>query len=471
MPVPIITIAQMRQWEAATWATGQTEAAVIQLVGQAVARRATDLTAPGDSILILAGRGHNGADARAAAPHLTNRQVRVVEVGDPQTAMLQIEPALAAAPSLIVDGLFGIGLNRPLAAEWVELIARINAANRPVLAVDVPSGLNADTGEPMGAVVRATVTLTVGAPKAGLLRPAAVPFVNRLEVAADVGLCPCPCQADVFWTLPEDFVGLPPPRPANAHKGTFGHLAIVAGSMGFHGAAVLATRGAQRAQPGLITLWTGDTVYYPVAAQVQAVMVKVWTPETKLPGEFTALLFGPGLAQPARLDELKLTLRRLWRDTLVPVIVDASALDWLTLDPVPRQAIRIITPHPGEAARLLKTTVAAVQADRVAAVREISRRFGNCWVVLKGQHTVVGRSDGPWFVNSTGNPHLAQGGSGDLLAGFLAGLLAQPAMQAEPLRAIRFAVWEHGAAADRLLRCHPNWVVEELATELGGGQG
>jgi hydroxyethylthiazole kinase-like uncharacterized protein yjeF len=159
--------------------------------------------------------------------------------------------------------------------------------------------------------------------------------------------------------------------------------------------------------------------------------------------------------------------RRLWRDVLLPVIVDASALDWLPLGHVPRNCIRIITPHPGEAARLLQTTVPHVQADRPHAVREISRRFGDCWVVLKGHQTLIGRSRGEIFVNASGNPHLAQGGSGDVLAGFIAGLLAQPPLQADTGKMLRYAVWQHGFAADALQDQRANWVVEELLGELG----
>ncbi|MFM2082982.1 MAG: hypothetical protein RL380_1673, partial [Verrucomicrobiota bacterium] len=148
-------------------------------------------------------------------------------------------------------------------------------------------------------------------------------------------------------------------------------------------------------------------------------------------------------------------------------IVDASALAWLPLYPLAREVIRVITPHPGEAARLLKTTTAHVLANRPHALREISKHFCNCWVVLKGNQTLVGRSTGDIVVNSTGNPHLAQGGSGDLLAGYLAGLLAQPALQKDAGKTIAYAVWQHGAAADKLSATRRNWTIEDLADELG----
>ncbi|MGA3284011.1 MAG: NAD(P)H-hydrate dehydratase [Verrucomicrobiota bacterium] len=500
MPVPVINLAQMREWERATWAAGQTEAEVIRRVGEKVAECALQLTRTGDAILILAGKGHNGDDARAARKHLRDRRAEVLDATGPEAALAQFQrrtgvpPApdfstsdgkrLEACPTLLIDGLFGIGLNRPLDAGWKKFIITVNESKIPVLAVDVPSGLNADTGNPVSqdTAIEAAVTLTVGAPKIGLLAQNAWPFVGRLEVATDVGLVPCPHKGDLNWTLPEDFAGFPPRRAVAAHKGSFGHLIMVAGSFGFHGAAVLAARGAQRAQPGLITLFTQEDVYHVVATQLQSVMVNLWRPEIKLFDAASATLIGPGLATPDLPDDMKSITRRLWRDSKSPVIVDASALDWLAPHILPKDLIRVITPHPGEAARLLNTTAQQVQADRVQAVREISRRYGNCWVVLKGHQTLIGRSaglrsdgasspqEGEIFLNPSGNPHLAQGGSGDVLAGFIAGLLAQPALQADIGKTIRYAVWQHGSAADKLRTTRANWVVEDLLAELGNAE-
>ena len=492
MSLPVLTVAQMREWESATRATGQTEAEVIRRVGMAVARRALQLTRDGDFILLLAGKGHNGDDARAAIPHLTgslspsdgerageggfprdskpdsaSREVQCLNVNDPATQLAELQSALARRPALVIDALFGIGLSRPLDDAWQSFIAALNTAQLRVLAVDTPSGLNCDTGETFGAAVHAAVTLTIGAPKRGLLAQTAWPFVGRLEVTGDVGLIPATGSGEWNWVEPRDFAGFPPPRPAAAHKGDFGHLAIVAGSLGYHGAAVLAARAAQRAHAGLVTLHTLADVYHAVAAQLQGAMVRIWSAETQLTAPHSAVLIGPGLAAPEAAEEFSLATRKLWRDQPTPVIVDASALDWLPLDPVPKGAIRVITPHPGEAARLIKTSVAYVQADRPRAVREISHRLGDCWVVLKGHQTLIGRSTGEISVNSSGNPQLAQGGSGDVLAGFIAGLLAQPALQRDVGRTLRYAVWQHGAAADRLSTQRPNWIVDELADAIG----
>jgi NAD(P)H-hydrate epimerase len=462
----------MREWERANWAAGRTEMEVIRRVGAVLARRALELTHPDDTILILAGKGHNGDDARAARDLLNDRRAEVLDVIAPESNLPELEQALAQKPALIIDGLFGIGLNRPLTDDWKKIIETVNRSGIPVLAVDVPSGLNADTGEPVtpGAVIEAAVTLTIGAPKTGLLASGAWAFVGRLEVADDVGLTPCPQSSELNWTLPEDFGNFPPRRFVAGHKGMFGHLGIIAGSLGFHGAAVLAAHAAQRAQPGLITLFTQESAYHPVAAQLQAVMVNLWTPDLKLPDTVSAILIGPGLAAPGLADAMSLSTRRIWRDSLLPVIVDASALDWLPMGSSAKNAIRVLTPHPGEAARLLNQSKQQIQANRPQAVREISRRYGNCWVVLKGHQTLVGRSEGEIFVNPSGNPHLAQGGSGDALAGYLGGWLAQRSLWADTGKIIRYAVWRHGAAADQLQAARANWVVEDLIGELGNSR-
>lgn len=455
----------MREWEKATWATGVFEQRVIEKVGRVLAERLFDLTRDGDSILILTGKGHNGDDAKAAVAHLKERHVRVIEVKDPSAAMSELEKEISNEPKWIVDALFGIGLNRQIDDRWRALIEKVNASRIPVLAVDVPSGLNADTGKPEGAAIRAATTLTVGAPKRAMLD--AAEYVGRLEVAHDVGLVPCPFQSELNWTIAEDFKSMPPQRTVASHKGTYGHAALLAGSVGYHGAAVLMAHGAQRAQPGLVTAFPQDAVYVPVASQLQAAMVHPWVKDLILPKTTSSIGFGPGLAAEDFPQRNKDFLRSLWQTSPFPVIADASALAWLEPGATASNAIRVMTPHPGEASRMLGSSSAAVQSDRVGALRELSRRFGDCYAVLKGHQTLVGRSTGPIFINSSGNPYLAQGGSGDTLTGFLTGLLAQPELQREPLTTIRYAVFEHGAAADRLLQQVSNWTVEDLIKELG----
>jgi len=467
MPIPIITVAQMREWEKVTWASGVKEETVMRRAGQAVARLAERLTRPGDSVLFLAGKGHNGDDAAYGCDALNERGKKLLRVIDPESSAKELPERLRDQPGLLVDGLFGIGLNRPLSGSWMKLIEQINQTHVRILAVDVPSGLSADSGLPLDVAIRATVTLTFGAAKQGLLKPGAARFVGRLEVATDIGLLPYPFTTEVSLMAPEDFRDFPPRRWMAGHKGSFGHVVILAGSAGYHGAAVLAARGAQRAQPGLITLFTDETVYLPVAAQLQSVMVRALTQELTLPETCTAVVIGPGLASSHLPEAFRRCARRFWQDAPVPVLVDASALDWLPPGPCPATALRVMTPHPGEAARLLQVATPEVQRERAHATRELSRRWGDCYVVLKGYQTMIGRAKETLFINNSGNPHLAQGGSGDLLAGYLGGLLAQPELQKEPGLTLRFGVWQHGAAADALLAEMPNFTIEDLAQTLG----
>jgi NAD(P)H-hydrate epimerase len=467
MPIPVLTVDQMREWEQATWATGTTEQSVIQQVGRKLAQRILALTCPGDAILLLAGKGHNGDDARAAVEHLVDRTVETFNVDGADSDLEKLQTLLAQRPRLVVDALFGIGLDRPLDAAWAALVQALNDSKLPVLSVDVPSGLPADTGDPAGVAVQASRTLTIGAPKLGLISPAAAPFVGQLEVVTEVGLIPCYHRPDLWWTLPQDFLGFPPARPANVHKGNLGHLSVVAGSLGYQGAAVLTARGAQRARPGLITLNTQEAVFPIAASQLQGVMVRPWA-RTEL-DLGTGLLVGPGLAGAGVDDDLGQVLRRLWsKDGVQPMVADASALDWLPMGMTVPNQLRVVTPHPGEAARMINSNPDQVQSNRLEALRKTSSRFGDCWVVLKGQHTLIGRSSGEVYVNSSGNTGLAQGGSGDVLSGYLAGLLVQPDLQQDPLTTLRYAVWQHGATADQLETARPNWVVEDLVDQIGG---
>jgi NAD(P)H-hydrate epimerase len=467
MSLPVLSVAQMRSWESATWKTGQTEEAVIQLVGSAVARHVTKLTAAGSRILVLAGKGHNGDDARAAIPHLSSREVELLNVTNPLGDIGPLKEQLSKRPDLVIDALFGIGLNRSLSSEWCQFIEVLIHSGLPVMSIDVPSGLDASTGQHFGSAVEATITLTVGAPKSGLLAASAVNYVGRLEVAADVGLAPCGFDSELNWLTSHDFIAYPPARRVAGHKGTYGHVGIIAGSPGYHGAAVLTARGAQKAQPGLITLHAVGAAYGPVASQLQAVMVAQLGSLAEFRSRFDALLIGPGLAEASLAKDLPRVVSSLWTDSQVPLVVDASALAHIPSGKQPAPGLRVVTPHPGEAGRSLGRSAADVQADRYSAVRSLSAQCGGAWVVLKGHHTLIGRDEGPIYVNGTGNPHLAQGGSGDLLAGFIAGLLAQEQLATDPAKALAFAVWEHGAAADRLQGRGRAWTVEDLATELG----
>lgn len=474
MPEPILSIAEVRDLEERTWASGVTQESVIRRAGAAVAAVGMRLTRPDSPVLVLAGKGHNGSDAVVAEEHLAGRDTVLLRMHEHDPRVLDaahqwIEQFKVRQDALIIDGLFGIGLTRPVEGDWKRLIDAVNASGLRVLSVDVPSGLNADTGEVMGASVEATVTLTLGAVKKGLLLDRATRFVGRLELAHDIGLVPGSELADLLWTLPSDFDGYPPRRQDSAHKGSFGHVAVLAGSLGYHGAAVLAARGALRARPGLVTVFTEDRAYPAVAPQLQAAMVRPWRGERIPEDAFSSIVVGPGFAAEGLSPAIRDEVCRLWVSATEVVVADASALDWLPREIRKEAGLRVITPHPGEAARLLGETAATIQSDRVSATRRLAGlwRGSDVLVVLKGRHTVVGGASGIVTINGSGNPGLAQGGTGDVLAGFLAGILAQPALRQDLGRAIRYAVWRHGAVADALESRSSGWTAEDLAAALG----
>ena len=470
MPLPVISVAQMREWEGRAWAAGVCQETVMKLAGEAVARRAFDLEDhSGSTMLFLIGKGKNGDDARIAAELLTAEGVEGVQ-------LMKLVDGTESLPdfsdvSLIVDGVFGIGLNRELSSDWCDFIERLNESTKglrvPVLSIDVPSGLDADTGQPRGAAVRADYTLTVGAPKTGLISDHASEFVGLLEVAAEVGLSEVPPLGELRWVDANDFKRFVPKRHANAHKGTFGHVGIIAGSTGYHGAAVLAARGAACAGVGLVSVFT--PAYAPVAAQLQSAMVHPWDANViHTLSACTAVVIGPGLLGLDVPESLRRVAINLWRESKNPIVVDASALEWVPSEPIPENAVRVVTPHPGEAARMLETTAGQIQADRVQSLRRFSAQYSGAVTVLKGRHTLIGAFEGPVIINGSGNPHLAQGGSGDVLSGYLGGWLARKDLEGGLVNTIALAVWRHGAAADHLSAFGFERDVDSLLSALEG---
>jgi len=465
MAVPVVTLSEMRAWEKASWAAGATESQVIARVGERIAETIRSQILPGQRVLLLAGRGNNGADARATEPHLADYQSELLVVTDPEAALPALRAALSRRPALLVDGLFGIGLNRPLDPAWSKFLQTINEPRLTVLAVDVPSGLNADSGDAWGTVVRAELTLTVGAPKIGLLAPSALEWVGRLEVADRVGLVGEPSAvSELRWILPEDVLTPARRRPVASHKGSFGHAVIIAGSVGYAGAAVLAARAASRARPGLVSVLTAPDSWLPVSSQLAAAMVHPLTPRHPVLAQATAILAGPGLAAPNLPPEVRAEVIQLWREFPGTMVVDASALDWLRPG-TPCVGPRVVTPHPGEAGRLLGISSVEIQSERLGSLRRIAQRH-EALVVLKGHQTLIGGATGPVFINPVGNPGLAQGGTGDVLAGFMTGLLAQPDGRTDLVGTCCRATWQHGWIADRLEQSRSGWTAEDLAAAL-----
>jgi NAD(P)H-hydrate epimerase len=469
MPLPVISVAQMREWEERTWAADVSVEAVMHRAGEAVALKIQARASTTDPILFLVGKGNNGGDTRIAAEKLkgwgSDWETEVLEVNDGTEEL----PDLSNT-ALVVDGLFGIGLNRDLSNEWRGFVTRLNNATQalriPVLSVDVPSGLDADSGLPRGAAVQADCTLTFGAPKDGLVADCAAEFVGQLEVADDIGLVEAPPLEGLRWVEESDFQNFIPKRTANAHKGIFGHVGIIAGSTGYHGAAILAARAAECSGVGLVSVFT--PAYAPVAAQLQSAMVHPWDEHVvHTLSACTAIVIGPGLAGPDVPESLQRVVINLWRESENPIVVDASALEWIGNEPTPDEAVRVVTPHPGEAARLLDCTPGKVQANRQLALRALSATCGGALTILKGRHTLVGYAKGPIQINSTGTPRLAQGGSGDVLAGYLGGWLARKDLQQAPHDIAALGVWRHGAAADHLSIYDDHWGMDDFIAALG----
>jgi len=465
MPLPIVSVSQMRTWEERTWDQGIETATVMRKAGDSLAREVLSKTKRGDLIVLLAGKGSNGGDARIASRLLPDRETLLITINDPFEAVRNIEQALLKSPACIIDGLFGIGLNRDLDSGWLHIIEMINQSGRPVLSVDCPSGLDADTGLVRGRAIRAQTTITFGAPKRGLVLDKAAEYVGRIKVAGNIGLLEPPPEADEHWLTGADMYSLLHKRAPGAHKGDHGHLAIIAGSAGYHGAAVISARAALRARPGLVSVFTPS--YQAVAAHLQSVMVHSWSQEcVSALSRSSAVLIGPGLAGSNVDSSLKTLAHNLWRESVKPIIVDASALDWLPKDAGPSGSPRIITPHPGEAARLLGCSVEQVQEDRVKSARDLAGLY-QATVLLKGRHTIIAQSEGPVLFNSTGSAGLAQGGSGDVLAGYLSALMAQPSFHKRTIQAAAYSVWRHGLCADSLDESNVYWGMEDLIQELG----
>lgn len=384
-------------------------------------------------VLICAGPGNNGGDARVLARLLKQQGTRVVVVSPG-------EAVPAGSYALVVDGLFGIGLTRPVGGIHAELIARMNQFAGPILALDVPSGLDGDTGRVLGIAVRATHTLSFIGGKLGLYTLDGPDHCGEVSVV-DLGLKLDDCSGALLSM--DDFRNRLKPRTRNSHKGSYGSLAVIGGAAGMTGAALLTARAGLMLGAGRV-----------FAGLLQALPVDPLRPELMLrsPGdalaEATTAVVGPGLGASDAAVEI---LRRV-AGADFPLLLDADALNLLGAHPVlaariaRRAAATVITPHPAEAARLLATTTDAVQADRVGAAMELAQRF-KAHVALKGCGTIVAHPDGRWRINTTGNPGLASGGSGDVLSGMAGALLAQGWPAGAALSA---AVYLHGAAADTL---------------------
>lgn len=428
-----------------------------------------------DRVALLCGVGANGGDGFAVARHLENRGVVpvIVIVGDRASIHgdarinldicerlglpiyeireeRDIESGLAHAADadLLVDAIFGTGLNRAPAGMHAEVIRGIAELRIPVLAIDLPSGANASSHEPFEPCVQAEVTVTFAAPKlCHVFEPASL-YCGEV-IVADISI-PEIAIEDELVTLalitPKDIEAHIAPRSASTHKGTYGHVAIIAGSPGRSGAAVMSARGAIRTGAGLVSVMTDAETAKLVHANSIESMTYSGSDLAAFLENKNAALIGPGLPDDEAAYE---NTRALVNAIGLPMLIDASALNAFAgraAELNPHHASRVITPHPGELARLLDTDTASINANRIDAAREAAR-LTHCVVVLKGYQSLVAEPDGHVFVNPTGNPGMATGGMGDVLSGIIAALLARGA---DPVDAACTGVYLHGLAGDLL---------------------
>jgi hydroxyethylthiazole kinase-like uncharacterized protein yjeF len=395
------------------------------------------------SLLVVCGTGNNGGDglviARLALAE--NWQVTVLQPGDRERMSADARQAHAAFESaggsvdpftpdvlieadIVVDALLGTGVDRPLADAWRVAVDRINASAVPVLAVDIPSGLHADTGAVLGAAVRADRTVTFIARKPGLYTGAGP------DHAGDITFTDLAVPGSVYQQVPASAElrrqplsgALAYPRSRTAHKGQHGHVLVIGGDQGMVGAVCLAGEAALRSGAGLVSLATRPEHAVEMAAASPELMCHGVTTALELKALMkpaTVLLVGPGLGQSAWAQSLLAAVL----EASQPLVIDADALNLLAREPV-RGDNRVLTPHPGEAARLLDMGSAAIQTDRFAAAAAISEQYGGT-VVLKGAGTVIHTGSDLPVVCAAGNPGMATAGMGDVLAGVIAALIAQ----------------------------------------------
>jgi hydroxyethylthiazole kinase-like uncharacterized protein yjeF len=483
--LPVFTAAEMRALDArAIRELGIPGPRLVDNAGTGAAALIARWLAPirGKAVVVVCGKGNNGGDGFVVARRLKARgaAVRVLlvgrraEVGGDAADALgrwrgrveEVEEPSGLARALgradvIVDALLGTGVSgaaRGPVAAAIEAINRAGAGGVPVVALDLPSGVDSDRGALPGPTVKAWRTVTFAGLKRSLLLAPAAAQAGAVEIG-DIGVPAEEVRRGITtWRLEiADVRPSFPPRDLDAHKGRFGHLLVVAGSLGKTGAAVLAGRAALRSGGGLCTIAAPASQQPIVAAQAPEYMTEA-LPETaaqslslkakdrllELARRMDAVAIGPGLSLDPEAQELA---RVLIRDLEQPMVVDADALSALAghLDVLRHGAgPRVLTPHPGEMARMLGTTIEAVQGDRIEVARTFAREHGVA-LALKGAYTVSAGPDGHVAINPTGNPGMAKGGSGDVLTGIVGALLAR---EIEPTAALRSGCYVHGLAGD-----------------------
>jgi len=464
----ILTAAQMRRADEITIASGLSAFDLMDRAGRIAANSALKCVPDYSRVVVIAGPGNNGGDGFAAARHLRKYRIPVTVVSlvsveslsgeSKEHATLAVKTGVKvreatsldaigeverwlSRSSIVIDAIFGTGLCRALDGLMAEVAAKINACDRPVFSIDIASGICSDTGAILGSAVKADMTLPIAATKWGHWLAEGRDYTGRLLDVADIGIsddaieeswretCDCDdgeehcfCVNSASLINDEYLKAAWPPRPRLSHKGYFGHVWVFGGSVGFTGAPQLAGLGAYAAGAGLASIVCPDEVWPVIASANLEVMTH---PESSRAWQKAdAIVAGPGWG----IERGELLTRLL--DTEKPLVVDADALNMVAASPAlqnklaDRTALTVITPHPGEAARLLESDIGTVQDDRKQAVLDLVRRY-RCWVVLKGSETLIASPDRDVYLNPFGSPQLAIAGSGDVLAGMIGAQLSR----------------------------------------------
>jgi NAD(P)H-hydrate epimerase len=468
-----------------------------------ILRRFPDLARNGAAI--IAGKGNNGGDGLVIARYLFNRgiPVRVFLLGDPKGLRGDAEvnhriflrmkgeviPVLSYKDfqlfrkelrqvDLLIDGIFGTGLNSEVRGYYREVIDSLNAFPQPIVSIDIPSGLDANTGKPLGTAIRAAMTITFGHPKLGLLIPPGTEFAGELTVV-DIGIPKKLSEEEKtgIHLLEEEAVRkeLSVPRRRDSHKGDYGHLFVLAGSVGKTGAAAMACEAALRMGAGLVTLGIPRSLNPILEVKLTEAMTEP-LPETpkqtlslrafnaiqRLSENKRALVIGPGIGTYKETQSL---VHKIVKNLSLPMVLDADGLTALSsqLKILPsKKSPVILTPHPGEMARLTHLTIRQVLEDRISISRQFAEQY-QVYLVLKGYRTLIVTPQGEITINPTGNPGMASGGTGDVLTGMIGGLISQ-GMGILP--SLQIAVYLHGLAGDRIAAVRGERSL--LATDLIG---
>ncbi len=486
----VVTAMQMRELDRLTIEEfGVPSLTLMERAGEGITEVLLQRFAPAvkKGVLIVAGKGNNGGDGFVVARLLKKKKIpcevfllgradelspdalrnrtafqrlrgRVVEVG---SGGVEVLAQRLSKYGLLLDAILGTGVKNEVSGVFAEAITLMNASGLPIVAVDIPSGLDTDKGTALGVAVQAEMTVSLGYPKLGQVIYPGLDYVGDL-VVADIGIDRRAVEqlAPKTELLDEEQVRwLVPRRESDTHKGNYGHVLVLAGSRGKTGAAILACRAAMRSGAGLVTLAAPRSLNGIFAGSLLEVMTEPLRENTdeesepllgedwqRLLARKDAFLFGPGIGIN---DGTRSMLRWLLRNLDLPWVIDADGLNNLALELDRLRSAKtapILTPHPGEMARLIGKDNAAVNSDRIAVARAFAIEH-RCHVVLKGARSVIATAAGEVFINPTGNPGMASGGMGDVLAGMLAALLGQGFGCRD---AMKLGVYLHGFVGDRV---------------------